>query len=184
MQLQVSLVYAVTVLLKMRGQTWPNGTALYYTGRLEEFQRFPLPFVQDSLLLINLLTYWTLATEVALAFLIWIPVLRPLVLLSGILLHAGIEYSMNVPLFGLTMVATYLLFIDVEPLIQAIRQLGQRSSLRQVMNHGLRKLAKSGSDELTVPAASDVVPSESESSVAITTRAEITTVVAPEHSAP
>lgn len=114
MQLQVCLVYASTVLLKVKGQAWPAGVALYYTSRLEEFHRFPVPFLAHNMLLVNLGTYWTLATETALAFLVWIPAVRVFVLLNGLLLHAGIEYSMNVPMFGFAMTATYILFCDIE----------------------------------------------------------------------
>ncbi|MGD9511678.1 MAG: HTTM domain-containing protein, partial [Geminicoccaceae bacterium] len=114
LQLQVAFVYAMTVLLKLKGGAWVDGTALYYTSRLEEFHRFPMPFVADSMLLVNLLTYWTLATELSLAFLIWVPGLRKFVLINGVLLHLGIEYSMNVPLFAFTMIIAYITFVDVE----------------------------------------------------------------------
>ena len=114
LQLQISLIYAMTVLLKIKGQAWSNGTALYYTSRLEEFHRFPMPAVFDSLLMVNLLTYWTLAVELALAFLVWVPALRGFVLLNGLALHAGIEYTMNIPLFAATMTASYVPFVAVE----------------------------------------------------------------------
>ncbi|HLZ71116.1 MAG TPA: HTTM domain-containing protein [Dehalococcoidia bacterium] len=114
LQLQIALVYASTVLLKLKGQAWVNGTALYYTTRLEEFHHFPVPFLAHSLLLVNLATYWTLAVETAMAFLVWIPPLRPFVLLNGLLLHLGIEYSMNIPQFSAAMLIGYVLFTDVE----------------------------------------------------------------------
>ncbi len=114
LQLQVALIYASTALLKLKGHAWPDGIALYYTSRLEEFYRFPVPFLAHSMLLVNLATYWTLAVEIALAFLVWIPPLRAIVLLNGLLLHAGIEYSMNIPQFSAIMVSSYVLFTDVE----------------------------------------------------------------------
>lgn len=114
MQLQVSLIYASTVLLKLKGQAWSSGIAVYYTSRLEEFHRFPVPFLAHSLLLVNIATYLTLAVELSVAFLIWIPALRKVVLISGLMLHAGIEYSMNVPQFEYVMLATFVLFCDVE----------------------------------------------------------------------
>lgn len=114
LQLQICFIYAMTVLLKLRGHAWLDGTALYYTAHLEDFKRFPVPFVFDHMLLINLMTYWTIATELSLAFLVWAPGLRRLVLLNGVALHLGIEYSMNIPLFAFTMIAAYLVFVDVE----------------------------------------------------------------------
>ncbi|HZQ35111.1 MAG TPA: HTTM domain-containing protein [Dehalococcoidia bacterium] len=114
LQLQIALIYASTALLKLKGHAWSDGIAIYYTSRLEEFHRFPVPFLAHSLLLVNLATYWTLAVELALAFLVWIPPLRAFVLLNGLLLHAGIEYSMNIPQFSVIMVTSYVVFTDVE----------------------------------------------------------------------
>jgi len=114
MQLQISLIYASTVLLKLKGTIWPSGLAVYYTLRLEEFHRFPVPFLAHSLLLVNLATYWTLAVELGLAFAVWIPGLRRFALINGVLLHLGIEYSMNVPQFEYIMMTNLVLFCDVE----------------------------------------------------------------------
>jgi len=123
LQLQIAFVYACTVLLKLKGQSWSNGTAIYTTSWLEEFDRFPLPFVFQSMTMVNIMTYWTLATEIAMAFLVWIPVLRPFVLLNGVLLHGGIEYTMNIPLFAFTMIISYVAFVNVEAIWQKVRAL-------------------------------------------------------------
>ncbi|MGD9891747.1 MAG: hypothetical protein AB7U18_10715, partial [Dehalococcoidia bacterium] len=77
----------------------------------------------------NLLTYWTLAPELALAFLVWVPALRPFVLLNGVALHAGIEYSMNVPLFAFAAMISYITFINVEGTWQRILTLPPLRSL-------------------------------------------------------
>jgi hypothetical protein len=121
MQLQISLIYASTVLLKLKGTIWPAGLAVYYTSRLEEFYRFPVPFLAHSMLLVNLATYWTLAVELGLAFAVWIPGLRTFALINGVLLHLGIEYSMNVPQFEYIMIVNLLLFCDVEAWWQWMR---------------------------------------------------------------
>lgn len=121
MQLQISLIYASTVLLKLKGTIWPAGLAVYYTSRLEEFYRFPVPFLAHSMLLVNLATYWTLAVELGLAFAVWIPGLRTFALINGVLLHLGIEYSMNVPQFEYIMIVNLLLFCNVEAWWQWMR---------------------------------------------------------------
>jgi predicted DCC family thiol-disulfide oxidoreductase YuxK len=111
-QVQVSICYLTTFLLKMPGTLWPNGTAIYYPISTPEFRRFPLPFVDaQHIWLINVLTYGTLAIELALGTLVWVPRLRLYVLAAGVLLHLGIEYSLNIPLFGWLMVTSYLSFI-------------------------------------------------------------------------
>ncbi len=112
MQIQVVLVYLCTALSKISGALWQNGTAIYYPLHLTQMRRFPLPWVDgDHLWLINLLTHGTVVIEFALATLLWVPRLRLYVLAAGVLLHLGIEYSLNVPLFSFLMITSYLLFL-------------------------------------------------------------------------
>lgn len=111
-QVQVSLLYFFAVWEKLRGETWNDGTAVSYAFRLEDLERFPVPaFVTDSLLLVNLLTYGTLAIELALAILVWNRKLRPWVLLLGVMLHLGIGYAVRVGFFSYAAVVGYIAFL-------------------------------------------------------------------------
>lgn len=113
MQLQVSIVYACTGLSKSSGSLWQEGTAAYYPLQLPESARFKMPLMDaNHLWAINLLTWGTVASELALGFLIWVPRLRLYVLALGVLLHLGIEYSLNIPLFSFLMIASYLVFLS------------------------------------------------------------------------
>jgi len=117
-QIQMSLAYLSTFLWKMRGSEWLNGTALYYTTRLAEFQRFPMPALENGVIL-RLATWSALFVEFAAGVLVWIRKLRYWVLLLGLCLHLFIEYSMNVPLFQWVIMATYVCFIDPADLSRA-----------------------------------------------------------------
>jgi HTTM domain len=111
-QIQVSLLYFFAVWGKLRGETWNDGTAVSYAFRLEDLERFPVPgLVTDSLLLVNLLTYGTLAIELALAILVWNGRLRPWVLLLGVMLHLGIAYAVRVGFFSYAAVVGYIVFL-------------------------------------------------------------------------
>jgi hypothetical protein len=110
-QIQTTLVYLSTVCWKLLGHTWVDGTALYYVLHLNEFRQFAVPFANNAAM-IKLLTWSTLAIELSLGTIVWIKRLRYWVLLAGICLHAAIEYALNIPLFSLTIVATYLNFVD------------------------------------------------------------------------
>lgn len=112
--LQIAFVYLASVIIKFRGDAWLHGYALYITSRLEEFERFPTFFMFKELWIVNILTYWTLATELSLGLLVWFKPLRKFVLLNGLALHLGIEYTMNIPLFGMIMMSTYVNYVDVE----------------------------------------------------------------------
>lgn len=115
-QIQFSLVYFYTVLWKLQGSYWRDGTALHYISRLEEYRRFPVPVFFENLILTKLATWTTLGIELAMSTLIWVPGLRSSVLILALLLHLGIEYSMNIPLFEWIMIATLVLFIHPESL--------------------------------------------------------------------
>lgn len=112
MQLQVSIVYLSTFLNKAPGQTWEHGIAAYLPYMVREFHRFRVPFMDPHhLWFIELVTYSTLAIEFMLGTLVWVPRLRLKILTLGVLLHLGIEYSMNIPLFAFLMMASYLSFL-------------------------------------------------------------------------
>lgn len=113
MQVQVSLIYLSTGLSKVSGPLWRDGTAVYYALRLPEFGRFPVFFLDPGhLWLVNLLTYGAMAVELAMGTLVWVPRLRLYVLGAAVLLHLGIDYGLNIPLFTPVMIASFLLFLS------------------------------------------------------------------------
>lgn len=122
---QIAAVYWHSFFGKMNGETWRNGTAVYYATRMEDFHKLSLPILFDNLWIIQVLTYGTLATECALWSLIWIKEFRYYVLVAGVLLHLGIEWSMNLPFFELLMIASYIVFVepsDVERVVQWVKR--------------------------------------------------------------
>lgn len=112
MQLQFSLVYFATTLFKLKGYDWVDGTAVYYTSRLVNFQRIVLPIVFDFPSLVKFATWSALFIEFAMGTLVWVRELRIWVLLAGLLLHLGIEVSMSIGFFEWVMIAAYILFLE------------------------------------------------------------------------
>lgn len=111
MQIQFSVIYIATVMFKMKGPMWADGTAVYIATRLDEFVRMPLSIL-NSMAVIKFLTWSTLAVELALGTLVWIKELRYWVLLAGIGLHLGIEVTMNIPMFEWVMIFAMLCMVD------------------------------------------------------------------------
>jgi hypothetical protein len=112
MQVQLSVLYLATAWTKLRGTTWNDGTAVSYALRLDDLERLPLPhLVTDSVLVANLMTYGTLAVELAIGVLVWNRRARPWVLGAGVALHLGIDYSIRVGFFTLAMLVLYLAFV-------------------------------------------------------------------------
>jgi predicted DCC family thiol-disulfide oxidoreductase YuxK len=118
-QLQLAFVYLYAFVWKAMGPMWLSGTAVYYTSRLQEFWRFPVPYIFEHMWTMKLWAWSTLVIEFSLGALIWIKELRYMVLLGGVLLHAGIDYSMNIPLFGFIMVSAYITFVEPADLQRA-----------------------------------------------------------------
>ena len=91
-----------------------------------DLHRFPVPLMDaDHLWLVNIATYGTLAVELALAFLVWVPRLRLYCLAAGVLMHLGIEYGMNIPLFSALMIAGYFPFLtqrDLDGFVALLRE--------------------------------------------------------------
>ena len=113
-QIQLSVVYVWTVWQKMKGDTWFDGTAVYYATRLESMKNFPVPFLLDWMPAIKLMTWGTLIIESALGTLIWFKEFRKPLILTGIIFHLGIEYMMSIPFFEIIMILLLMLFITPE----------------------------------------------------------------------
>ncbi len=113
-QFNMALLYFTATWGKYFGVYWKSGLATWFPARLNEFKRFPVPGMFNELPFVYVTTWGTLAAEFALAVLVWFRPLRKWVLLSGLLLHGYIEYSMNIPLFSFLMMSLYIVWYDGE----------------------------------------------------------------------
>lgn len=115
-QIQISVVYLWTTWHKLKGDSWIDGTAVYYATRIEGLTNFPIPFLLDSPLFLKLATWGTLLIEFSLGSLIWVKKLRKPVIIIGVLFHLGIEYTMSIPFFELSMIVLLINFFTPEEL--------------------------------------------------------------------
>jgi hypothetical protein len=115
LQIQLSVLYLAAVWFKVGGETWRDGTAVSYALRIENLERFPLPdALTTAELASNVLTFGTLAVELALGLLVWNRRLRPWVLLAGVSLHLAIDYAIRVGFFSYGILVLYIAFIPPE----------------------------------------------------------------------
>ena len=129
-QLQLSIIYLASARSKLSGGTWENGTAVSYALRIEDMQRVPLPhwFVTNAPAM-NLMTWATIATELAVGILVWFPRFRPWVLAAGVLLHLMIDVNIQIGIFSYAMFVMYLAWIPpetVKHLPDKLRHLSRR----------------------------------------------------------
>jgi hypothetical protein len=133
-QLQLSLIYFNTAVLKCAGITWLNGTAMHYVLNNPEVGRFDFSYLSQYPVLLNLLSHTALFVELALPFLLWFRATRPWLIAAGLALHGGVLLIINVPLFGELMTACYLPFLDPDELDRLLRAL---NPLRWARSAGL-----------------------------------------------
>jgi hypothetical protein len=128
---QLALVYGVAGLTKVQGESWRNGTALYYALRAGEFA-WPgkSEHIYHSATLLTALAYATVAFQVSFPFLLFLGRrLRVVALVSGLFFHLGIASFM-----GLITFAGFLVAIDLSLLAdeeyaafaRALRAVGRR----------------------------------------------------------
>jgi hypothetical protein len=123
LQFELMLLYLASFWWKMKGAAWRQGTALYYVFHLEAVRRFPLPgFLQHGVVAM-MLTWSVMALELCLGTLLWWRRVRYPLLALGLLLHLGIEYSINIPMFQWDVVAAYVLFLDPADIQKALRRI-------------------------------------------------------------
>lgn len=133
-QFELALMYLTSFFWKLKGNTWLQGTALYYVLHIRSMARFPLPMWIHYPLVLRIGSWFTLFLEFSLGTLIWIPRLRYPLLLLGLLFHLSIEYALNAPMFEWDVLAVYVLFIDpadLERVLNGFRQRWSRSKVVQ-----------------------------------------------------
>jgi len=130
LQVQVALVMLAAGIWKLRGDDWIDGTALYYVTRLEGFWgNLPVPeALLSSSTALRFLTYATLAIELTVPLLIWLPKFRRAALATALGFHLALAYAMNLFLFEWIMILGWCAFLRPEDLAIIARFRRPRSS--------------------------------------------------------
>ncbi len=131
LQLQLAFVYWHAAMSKIAGEGWVSGLACYNSSRYEDCMRFPVPVLFDNLFTIKCLTWGTILIEISLFTLVWFQEFRYWVLLGGLALHLGIEWTMNLPMFGWAFMSSYFAFVASEDLAKVMDRV--RSYLHRLL---------------------------------------------------
>ncbi|MGW9398261.1 HTTM domain-containing protein [Streptomyces sp. NPDC055642] len=110
---EACLIYATAGWYKVQGSRWQDGTAVYYPLHLEYFS--PWPALADLLsasgTLVMLVTYATVAVQVAFPFTLFNRRVKNALLTFMILEHAVIAVVLGLPFFSLAMIAADAVFL-------------------------------------------------------------------------
>lgn len=113
LQLQICLIYLVTVWLKVPDGYWRNGQFTSFF-MMSLYSLWPSAMWARMEGLSVFVTYGTLATEAALPFLLWSRRWRWVGVVAGVGLHGGIALTSNLWLFSLSMLMLYLIYFERE----------------------------------------------------------------------
>lgn len=119
MQIQLCIVYLSTFSWKAMGNLWLEGKAVFVVNQIGQFERFPLPPFMKSLFISKVLSWYTLLAEAAFPFLVWFRTTRLYMLTAMLLLHVGLEYTLNIQLFQPMICSVFVLFLTEEELRRA-----------------------------------------------------------------
>ncbi|QDT08999.1 HTTM domain-containing protein [Stieleria marina] len=112
LQIHLCVIYLFGGLAKARGDSWWDGTAVWYAIGNYEYQSIDMTWLGAYPRIIAALSNITLFWEVFYCALIWPRLTRPIVLGLAIAVHGGIALFLGMATFGLMMVAANMIFIE------------------------------------------------------------------------
>ncbi|MFI1961044.1 HTTM domain-containing protein [Streptomyces althioticus] len=110
---EACLIYATAGWYKVQGSRWQDGTAVHYPLHLEYFSPWPTlaELLTASGTLVMLVTYVTVAVQVAFPFTLFNRRVKNVLLSFMILEHAVIAVVLGLPFFSLAMIAADAVFL-------------------------------------------------------------------------
>lgn len=109
--LQICIIYFFAGLHKLQGETWREGTALYYILNSEDFSPTSLNTIfTSSIIVVKLATWFTIIFQFLFPIFIFFKKTRLVTIFIGILLHMGIFFLMKIDNFSLIMISCYAVF--------------------------------------------------------------------------
>ncbi|MFF1693484.1 HTTM domain-containing protein [Streptomyces sp. NPDC058257] len=161
---EACLIYATAGWYKIQGSRWQDGTAIYYPLRLDYFS--PWPALSDLLashgLMVMLVTYGTVAVQVAFPFTLFNRRVKNVLLAAMICEHAVIAVVLGLPFFSLAMIAADAVFLPTSFLrrvgewtTRARRALFSRVSRFSWFSRGGTVPGQRGADEEPAPESTE-----------------------------
>jgi hypothetical protein len=117
-QIQMCLIFLLAAFAKLHGDSWLDGTAVYYAARLNEFAVIgaPTDFLFESPWIVALLTWGTIAIEAVTPMLLWFRETRRTALVVLLLFHIGCMLTMHLFLFHWIMLCGWCAFLSSDDL--------------------------------------------------------------------
>ncbi|MFG0297750.1 MAG: HTTM domain-containing protein [Maioricimonas sp. JB045] len=127
-QVHMCVIYFFAGLTKLQGPAWWDGQALWMAFANQEYQTLDMTWIAWYPHLANLFTHVSVAWELSFCVLVWRPLLRPLVLLGAVVLHAGIGVCLGMWTFALIMLVGCMSFLPPDAVARIVAGRGDRST--------------------------------------------------------
>src|SRR5262245_35166018 len=129
LQIHMCVIYLFGGIAKMRGETWWDGSALWYAFASLEYQSLDMTWLARHLWLLALMTHLTVFWETFYCFLVWPRLTRPLCLAMAVAVHLGIALCLGMKTFGLAMIIGNLAFVYPETVRDFVTRLSRRVTI-------------------------------------------------------
>ncbi|MGY0485562.1 HTTM domain-containing protein [Streptomyces sp. WG-D5] len=150
---EACLIYATAGWYKIQGSRWQDGTAVYYPLHLDYFS--PWPALGDLLSsygpMVLLVTYATVAVQVAFPFTVFNRRLKNVLLVFMMLEHAAIAVLLGLPFFSLAMIAADAVFLPTSFLLRVGGWAARARSRVFPAARGAKREARVSEGELPAP---------------------------------
>jgi hypothetical protein len=112
----MAVIYLSTVWCKLQGETWREGSAVFYVIHSSDYMqsRALLEWLSQFPIGMRLATWGTLVVETLIPLGVWFRPLRKWALLLGFAFHLGIEWSMHLFLFQWVMLLGLMSFVRID----------------------------------------------------------------------
>jgi uncharacterized membrane protein YphA (DoxX/SURF4 family) len=114
LQVHLCVLYLFGGIGKMRGETWWDGSALWFAFASLEYQSLDMTWTVRHRWALALLTHLTVFWETFYCFFVWPRLTRPICLALAVLVHGGIALCLGMKTFGLAMIIANMVFIPPE----------------------------------------------------------------------
>jgi hypothetical protein len=162
-QLQIAIIYIFTFVLKLPGEIWRRGEALFYAFQLRTLTLPTADWLSVNApdWLLKVMTYTALVSEGAFVPLVFSPIGQPLFrmlgLFLGTMLHLGIAVTMAIQDFSLVMIISYFTLYEARWIVFLDKKLRFKRNQSAIAQPPITSplwllLAMTRSDEIQVEA--------------------------------
>lgn len=113
LQVQLAITYCGAFCFKIADKNWLDGSAVYYSTRMEALTNNSLPLL-DQMWFCRVSSWFTLLVELLAWTLIWYKPARPYLLSALVVMHLGIDFVFTLPIFQWLFVCTLITFVEPE----------------------------------------------------------------------